>query len=510
MEPQDAGKASPYLIPEAPKGDVEGSGETVSSSTSSSSAPKTDKRKEEKKIETRPMDYVEHYLICVPGIGSRTEGGHFTPLPTLANYVRKNIDHVREKRYSFADIPYVIDFIDWSTSLRKREEIDRKIMRITPDGVPRYRSFVNDAAADVLFFMSDEFGPSIRRDVVKQLNSKFRKFKATYAEFSGKVTLLCHSLGGVIMYSLLSKQTDPDLDPEMRLEFDIENMITMGSPIGLFLLCTMRQFPADLFHFPTCRRFFNVFHPMDPIGYRVEPLLRDVYEHVPPAEIENYGRQKIHRIITTKYGEIRGMISRGIGRVFKRRADEQSDAEEESDTTNPYLQADADVDSTSKSSASGPPTLPASSKPNAFQKLLSKVSHFGRKKEEEGGSEKKPVKDDGTKAPGMGGDPEAGSGSDEDEDGDGSMMTIHRPPAPKEEIEAPKPRLDFVLQETTMQNINQYVFSVRAHKEYWLSKDLALFILERMLDIEWGSEETVEELEEEGACDDENPKHQTA
>lgn len=71
--------------------------------------------------------------------------------------------------------------------------------------------------------------------------------------------------------------------------FHVDSFITIGSPVGLF--CALRGvnpasgrplgspaagalYPASApGGLPVCRRYYNVFHPLDPVAYRVEPLI---------------------------------------------------------------------------------------------------------------------------------------------------------------------------------------------------------------------------------------------
>jgi hypothetical protein len=71
----------------------------------------------------------------------------------------------------------------------------------------------------------------------------------------------------VICYDLLNKQkNDPDL------EFDVENLFLLGSPLGMFLSVYYQEdFVVN--QLPKCKKIYNVFHPSDLIAYRIEPLL---------------------------------------------------------------------------------------------------------------------------------------------------------------------------------------------------------------------------------------------
>ena len=107
--------------------------------------------------------------------------------------------------------------------------------------------------------------------------------------FGGEVTLIGHSLGSVIVWDLLALSQGagytswgPTLPHGAKKEDDIpplpfvpENTFLLGSPLGLFLTLRgshfeMSQHPS--FKLPTST-LFNIFHPADPVAYRIEPLL---------------------------------------------------------------------------------------------------------------------------------------------------------------------------------------------------------------------------------------------
>ncbi|CAB0011040.1 unnamed protein product [Nesidiocoris tenuis] len=49
------------------------------------------------------------------------------------------------------------------------------------------------------------------------------------------------------------------------------------------------------FRFPTCPRFFNIFHPNDPVAYRTEALICNEMAQVPPVLIPHHkGRKRMH------------------------------------------------------------------------------------------------------------------------------------------------------------------------------------------------------------------------
>lgn len=52
---------------------------------------------------------------------------------------------------------------------------------------------------------------------------------------------------------------------------------------------------GENFEFPTCPGFLNIFHPYDPIAYRIEPLINPVFENIPPFQVPHHkGRKRMH------------------------------------------------------------------------------------------------------------------------------------------------------------------------------------------------------------------------
>lgn len=132
-------------------------------------------------------------------------------------------------------------------------------------------------------------------------------FKERNPSFKGKVSILGHSLGSAIAFDILCRQptesdeisipSESQLDQKLALEFPVENFYAVGSPIGLFQMLRGKNIAArsqlkttdvpfsplaadhpDFFDgppasYPKVRNLFNIFHPSDPVSYRIEPLI---------------------------------------------------------------------------------------------------------------------------------------------------------------------------------------------------------------------------------------------
>lgn len=182
--------------------------------------------------------------------------------------------------------------------------------------IPQMRSFANDTLMDVLYFMSIEHHDIIVDIVTKEMNVVVQKFRALTG-FHGRVSIIGHSLGSIITWDILEHQFQAgssgstgggaredneyteDLDsgspivdqmPEAlnpssfslqtsrfqypKLRFDVDNAFMLGSPIAVFLMVRNQRKPLNAdFSLSGCHRVFNIFHPYDPVAYRIEPLI---------------------------------------------------------------------------------------------------------------------------------------------------------------------------------------------------------------------------------------------
>lgn len=40
------------------------------------------------------------------------------------------------------------------------------------------------------------------------------------------------------------------------------------------------------------QRIFNIYHPYDPVAYRLEPLVHEIYQHLRPLKVLNFANSK--------------------------------------------------------------------------------------------------------------------------------------------------------------------------------------------------------------------------
>eukprot|EP00752_Nemacystus_decipiens_P005637 g5101.t1 len=194
---------------------------------------------------------------------------------------------------------------------------------ITLPSIPSFRDFANQAVMDVMYYLTPDMQASILSVVGNKMNEMWHNFSRFTPGFSGKVSIVGHSLGSIIVHDLLiaqpvkgeTKLADGAVSEATPiLSFYPEVLLACGSPIGMFL--ALRQSTLDkekLFKFNTTKRFFNLFHLYDPVAYRLEPILDKRLRDLQPEHVPHRGGDRLH-VSVKKFN--RG-VNEAIGRLQK-------------------------------------------------------------------------------------------------------------------------------------------------------------------------------------------------
>uniref|UniRef100_A0A8C1W593 SEC23 interacting protein n=1 Tax=Cyprinus carpio TaxID=7962 RepID=A0A8C1W593_CYPCA len=78
------------------------------------------------------------------------------------------------------------------------------------------------------------------------------------------------------------------------LVFEPVNFFALGSPIGMFLTVRGVEKIEESYQLPTCKGFFNIYHPLDPVAYRLEPMILPDIELEPVLIPHHKGRKRLH------------------------------------------------------------------------------------------------------------------------------------------------------------------------------------------------------------------------
>ncbi|KAI8606335.1 DDHD domain-containing protein [Dissophora ornata] len=210
--------------------------------------------------------------------------------------------------------------IEWHAKLHSL--VDERMSLASLKTVPKVRMVMNDYLADILYYFNSHFGSVIIRMIVDELNEAYETFMAKHPDFNGKISVFALSLGGVAMFDILTCMDDDDdksdaedypeaggkqgdqeasskMKPRVRkqdhpkfrtavpkLRFRPHHLFTVGSPVGAILV--MRDLDWETFHPPDDIIHHNLFHPFDPLGYRVEPLIDSVFAGIPAVTLSSY------------------------------------------------------------------------------------------------------------------------------------------------------------------------------------------------------------------------------
>lgn len=267
---------------------------------------------------------IDHLVLCIHGIGqvlgSKYESINFTH---NINILRNTMKRVYQENDEYKKLAYNEEDSKMDTSNNRiqvlpiswrhrvgfnpQEKFDNdkpsrlpSLSQVNVEGISALRDVVGDVVLDVLLFYQPRYLNQIIAAVTSELNRVYQLYKERNPNFNGKVHIMGHSLGSAIAFDILSSQpeiipSNPDL--EKMLTFDVENLFLVGSPVGMFKLLAEKNIQGrnspdftpsseDQFDSPKCTNLYNIFHPCDPVAYRLEPLVVPQYGDYKPADIK--------------------------------------------------------------------------------------------------------------------------------------------------------------------------------------------------------------------------------
>ncbi|KAI5293478.1 hypothetical protein KEM52_005496, partial [Ascosphaera acerosa] len=235
--------------------------------------------------------------------------------------------------------------VDLADAVKPTEEaVYPSLADITLEGVPGVRNLITDLAMDVLLYQSG-YREHIANIVTSEANRIYKIFVERNPGFQGTVSFCGHSLGSAIMFDILCHRTKSSrgLDSgdaaglpgrrrssndKITLDFEVDSFFGLGSPIALFQMlrgkmiaaasdasarrspegkvkrsASSRGFSCDddfdlgessdcsdgcestSLSTPHCKEFYNIFHPSDPISYRLEPLISPAMASLKPQPL---------------------------------------------------------------------------------------------------------------------------------------------------------------------------------------------------------------------------------
>uniref|UniRef100_A0A452ISA2 DDHD domain-containing protein n=1 Tax=Gopherus agassizii TaxID=38772 RepID=A0A452ISA2_9SAUR len=294
---------------------------------------------EEATLEDKPSQ-TTHIVFVVHGIGQKMDQGRIIKNTAMMRDTARKI----EEKY-FCNLATHVEFlpVEWRSKLALDGDT---VDSITPDKVRGLRDMLNSSAMDIMYYTSPLYRDELVKGLQQELNRLYMLFCSRNPEFEekgGKVSIVSHSLGCVITYDIMTgwnpvrlyeqllQKEEEDLEDrwmsyeEQRLleelyitkqrlreieerlhelkastiskmpalKFKVENFFCMGSPLAVFLaLRGIRPGNSGsqdhILPRTICNRLLNIFHPTDPVAYRLEPLILKHYSNISPVQIHWY------------------------------------------------------------------------------------------------------------------------------------------------------------------------------------------------------------------------------
>ncbi|CAO3650923.1 unnamed protein product [Cunninghamella blakesleeana] len=253
----------------------------------------------------------DHLIFFIHGIGQQYE--KYGRLEHHVSTMQKNTEQILQQQFPNHSLRIQYVAIEWHSIVH--ELVDMKMDQITLETVPKVRLATNHWLMDCLYYFSKPYGQSIINTVCQQFNNAYNQHIKTYPDFldnRGQCHIVGFSLGGVIAYDIASKQWKPEdgLEPQMTssdnnpylcyepyhiqvptLDFPLKYLFTCGSPIGAGLV--FRGLDYMYYRPPPRTKVYNIFHPFDPLGYRMEPMINRHYSSIHPVRLSRAQRQPI-------------------------------------------------------------------------------------------------------------------------------------------------------------------------------------------------------------------------
>uniref|UniRef100_S4RBK1 DDHD domain-containing protein n=1 Tax=Petromyzon marinus TaxID=7757 RepID=S4RBK1_PETMA len=183
------------------------------------------------------------------------------------------------------------------------------------------------------------------------------------------------------------------------------------------------------FRLPTCPGFYNIYHPLDPVAYRLEPMILPHVDLKPVLIPHHKGRKRLHLVCAVKLTRMGSELKQGVLSSLRSAWHVLHEFARAHNSPSPELQAE-----------------------------LREVAEQIRQQQQQQDEETQPAKS-----------PEEG------EPPPSPTLTNLRVGA----LNGGR-RVDYVLQEKPIESFNEYLFALQSHLCYWYSEDTSLLILKEI------------------------------
>uniref|UniRef100_A0A3Q3JKS4 DDHD domain-containing protein n=1 Tax=Monopterus albus TaxID=43700 RepID=A0A3Q3JKS4_MONAL len=207
-----------------------------------------------------------------------------------------------------------------------------------------------------------------------------------------------------------------------QLAFHPQMFFAFGSPIGMFLTVRGLKHIDPSYTFPTCKSFYNIYHPYDPVAYRIEPMIVSDVDLEPMLIPHHKGRKRMHLELKDSFTRMSMDLKNNV--LGSIRTAWQSFARLPAVALPPVIEGETTTE-TDLEETRGRKSTFAETSVSAEQTQQPEIKV--------------------------------------------GMLNGGR-------------RIDYVLQEKPIESFNEYLFAIQSHLCYWESEDTALLLLKEIYD----------------------------
>ncbi|XP_040012100.1 phospholipase DDHD2 isoform X3 [Xiphias gladius] len=241
-----------------------------------------------------------------------------------------------------------------------------------------------------------------------------------------------------------------------QLAFHPQTFFAFGSPIGMFLTVRGLKRIDPNYTFPTCKSFYNIYHPYDPVAYRIEPMIVSEVDLEPMLIPHHKGRKRMHlelkdsltRMSMDLKNNVLGSLRTAWQSLARLPVAPLPQVEEGETTIELNLQETQASAAVTASAEREEKSADFWTKILEWPRALHK--HYFR---------------------GVCEEREPSVSAEQNEQLEIKVGTLNG-----------GRRIDYVLQEKPIESFNEYLFAIQSHLCYWESEDTALLLLKEIYD----------------------------